>query len=306
MQDAYKAIKNDVKVPNLDILPGQEEDNQPIEIEYKQDTTPETLEYFKSQQFKLPIVSTKLNLNRFLYSDTPVTNAKEAVALVGEEIVDSTCEIGVALFMDVEQKPIGVLLIESGTMERVAIPVQRILQAGLLCNAREVIFMHNHVHLDGGKMALTPSGPDIKITSILLKACDLVGLRLIDSVIVAPGKVTGKPQPQYYSLKEHKQVKMKNYQISWKEALGIEANKQGTFVEDHLNFDNPLQHTRMLGLKVEEYIEDFPRGDQNCQLTMAYTPEEFKELISQIHVSNKEHEDTLVKPGTPEEECNER
>lgn len=66
-----------------------------------------------------------------------------------------------------------------GTIDETPVYPREIVERALLCRATCVILAHNH---PSGR--LQPSPEDIRVTQKIVSACDLVGVRVLDHVIV--------------------------------------------------------------------------------------------------------------------------
>ncbi len=99
-------------------------------------------------------------------------------------------EVFSAVFLNTANKIIEVEQVAEGTVNRAAIHPREVIAAALKHNASRVIFAHNH---PAGSMR--PSDDDIEITARLKKACEAVGIDVLDHVIVSADS--------YFSLAEH-------------------------------------------------------------------------------------------------------
>jgi DNA repair protein RadC len=99
-------------------------------------------------------------------------------------------EVFSAVFLNTANKIIEVEQVAEGTVNRAAIHPREVIAAALKHNASRVIFAHNH---PAGSMR--PSDDDIEITTRLKKACEAVGIDVLDHVIVSADS--------YFSLAEH-------------------------------------------------------------------------------------------------------
>jgi DNA repair protein RadC len=91
-------------------------------------------------------------------------------------------EVMGALFVDIRNRLVGEREIYRGTLNRAAVEPREILKEGLLRGAAGVIAFHGHPTGDP-----TPSAEDILFTRRLAEAGEVVGVRLVDHLIVAPG-----------------------------------------------------------------------------------------------------------------------
>lgn len=89
-----------------------------------------------------------------------------------------TEEVVYLLALD-SKKLIGVFELSRGTVDFSAMNPREVLMKLLLCGAVHAIVAHNHPSGDP-----EPSGSDIDSTGRLQKACSLVGIRLLDSMVL--------------------------------------------------------------------------------------------------------------------------
>jgi DNA repair protein RadC len=155
----------------------------------------------------------QLCLNPATPSFEPQTIARYRVALVREEStpydVPQHCsepraaarflhqllsswdrEVMGAILLDIRNRAIGHQLAYIGTLSRAAVEPRGILSAALLANAAGIILFHNHPSGDP-----TPSAEDILFTRRMSDACEILGVKLLDHIIVGEW-------PRFVSLQE--------------------------------------------------------------------------------------------------------
>jgi len=155
----------------------------------------------------------KLCLSPATPSFEPKTIARYRVALVREEStpydVPQLCsepraaarflhqllsswdrEVMGAILLDIRNRAIGHQLAYIGTLSRAAVEPRGILSAALLANAAGIILFHNHPSGDP-----TPSAEDIVFTRRMSDACEILGVKLLDHIIVGEW-------PRFVSLQE--------------------------------------------------------------------------------------------------------
>jgi len=108
----------------------------------------------------------------------PSDAAALAACLLGQEFQ----EVSLAMFFNYQNQLIGYIEIGRGGIAHSPMEPREILVAALAANAASVIVAHNHP-----SGSLEPSVQDRAITSRLKKACDLVGLELLDHILVGAG-----------------------------------------------------------------------------------------------------------------------
>jgi len=150
----------------------------------------------------LPSVSLDMNVDLLLYRETPIRNVKDAVSLVANHIGFKSREIGAVLCLDQGNRPICISTVAYGTPSGFRIPFREITQIALMSNATSIIFFHNHPAI--GDEGRKPSVEDIKSTNVLLKACQLVDVKLLDHIILHPEMKNGKRMVHSYSFRERR------------------------------------------------------------------------------------------------------
>jgi DNA repair protein RadC len=82
-------------------------------------------------------------------------------------------------------------LISKGSLTTTVVHPREILKCAILSNAVSIVMVHNHPSGD-----LSPSMDDIEITKRIDKACNILGIELLDHIIVS--------RDGYYSFKQGK------------------------------------------------------------------------------------------------------
>lgn len=112
-------------------------------------------------------------------SSEKVYGIEQAEEIFDRLIGGSTVEKLALLCLDQKFKPLSAAIVSIGTKDHVEFCIDEILKISLLCNSVSVIICHNH---PSGN--LTISELDIIQTKKVGKACSLVGIKLIDSLII--------------------------------------------------------------------------------------------------------------------------
>ena len=99
-------------------------------------------------------------------------------------------EIVMAVYLDSKLRLIMDEKISVGTINSSILEPREVIRSAMGCNATNIFVLHNHPSGDP-----SPSNEDNFITSKLLKACNLVSIKLIDHIIVGDNR--------YYSYNEH-------------------------------------------------------------------------------------------------------
>ncbi|MEW5925903.1 MAG: JAB domain-containing protein [Gemmatimonadota bacterium] len=112
-----------------------------------------------------------------------------AVELFRAYVGDPDREHVVAIFLDSQNRFIGLHTIAVGTVDYCVFNPREVFKAALLCNATSLVLAHNHPSGDSA-----PSTVDIEITRDLQRAGELLDIVLMDHVVVG--------QPGYSSFME--------------------------------------------------------------------------------------------------------
>ncbi|MBX9693621.1 MAG: hypothetical protein K2Z81_14630 [Cyanobacteria bacterium] len=86
----------------------------------------------------------------------------------------------VAYHLDCRNHVANVHVVSHGTASASLVHPREVFKAAVLSNAHAIIVAHNH---PAGSM--TPSNEDIETTEMLIKAGDILGVKVIDHVIVS-------------------------------------------------------------------------------------------------------------------------
>lgn len=113
----------------------------------------------------------------------------QAVELGHQLIKQNDREHLIVLCLNGQNKPVNVNIVHIGTADQCSTQPRDILKPAILCNATSIIVLHNHPSGD-----VKPSPADRIFTENMRKACDIMGMRLLDSVIIA------EPGEPYYSM----------------------------------------------------------------------------------------------------------
>lgn len=95
------------------------------------------------------------------------------------------------IFLTAANKVIATEMLSKGTLTRTIIDNRTVIKRALMNNAAGIILLHNH---PSGNPS--PSPDDIRFTSSIKKACDLMGISFLDHIIFTDG--------EYFSFSEEK------------------------------------------------------------------------------------------------------
>ena len=99
------------------------------------------------------------------------------------------------LLLNHANRVLGIMDVSDGGTSSTIVDVKMLLQCALLTNANGIIICHNH---PSGN--LQPSMEDLMLTERIVKACELMGLQLLDHLIISAER------NQYYSFADEGQL----------------------------------------------------------------------------------------------------
>lgn len=115
------------------------------------------------------------------YSGEQINTVYKAVNLINK-VFSMDCqpsEIFVMLALDTKKRPVGCFLVHQGAISHTVVSPRDVFQRALLVNAHSIIIAHNHP--SGDPM---PSTNDNEVTDTMRKTGDLLGVKVVDSLII--------------------------------------------------------------------------------------------------------------------------
>ena len=97
-----------------------------------------------------------------------------------------------AMFLNRGNKILGILLISEGGISGTMVDVRLIFSAALKANSTSIIVSHSHPSGNG-----TPSESDLKITSKIKSAGEILDIQVLDHVILLPDGYTSLADEGY-------------------------------------------------------------------------------------------------------------
>ena len=113
----------------------------------------------------------------FKYAGQTLNSPKDAASFA-RSLTNYDQEKQLSIFLNTKNTLVGIS-IQTGTINQSPVYPREIVKRALLSAAVAVLLVHNH---PSGNV--TPSPEDISITQEVKKACDLVGVRVLDHVII--------------------------------------------------------------------------------------------------------------------------
>ena len=145
------------------------------------------------------------DLQRYDIDCVSIKLVKEAMSLKSNRCLDSPKTVARAVYkyfsamdrescivlnVDVKSVPINYNVVSVGTISNTPVVPRELLKSAILSNAYGIIMVHNH--LSGGNP--TPSRDDISVTMRVSRACEIIGVKLLDHIII------GNTRRRYYSF----------------------------------------------------------------------------------------------------------
>lgn len=87
------------------------------------------------------------------------------------------------VFLNTRNRMLDYVVHTVGTIDSSAVYARDVIRSAVLHNASSIIICHNHPSGDP-----EPSACDKEITRILVMACEIVGIRILDHVIIGDGR----------------------------------------------------------------------------------------------------------------------
>lgn len=137
---------------------------------------------FPSLYDYIPVYHTELVCDRQIKFENrrSIRSADDVVKIFKDELLKADREHLFSLMLNSKNVVIGINLISIGSLNTSICHPRETLKAAILASASAIILIHNH---PGGDPA--PSREDNEITQRISKACEILGIRFLDHVIIA-------------------------------------------------------------------------------------------------------------------------
>lgn len=143
-----------------------------------------------SKPFHLDKVAIRMVKEPPLYGEVPINGPQTAVKLMADTLKDYDREVFAIINFRMDLKPINVNFVSMGALDQSLVYPREAIKSMVLSNAASVMMVHNHT-----TGAVFPSKDDVAVTDRMAQICNMLGIKLLDHVIVGPGK-------DYYSFQE--------------------------------------------------------------------------------------------------------
>jgi DNA repair protein RadC len=125
-----------------------------------------------------PVFSTKLVRTGSIKTQPTTNSSDRAKEVCVEYLKDSPCERFVVVLLSTQLQVIGFSEITVGTLDASLVHPREVFRPAILANASAVVIAHNHP-----SGVLTPSREDHSAFDRLRAAGDVLGIRVLDSII---------------------------------------------------------------------------------------------------------------------------
>jgi DNA repair protein RadC len=138
----------------------------------------------------MEVIRVRQEVNQTGLSLVSIINPQAAVDLVNQYILNEDREILLVLVLNTKNQVTAIHRCHQGTLNASVASTKDIFKTAILNNAASIIIAHNHP-----SGIVNPSPEDIKLTSLVSEAGDILNIELLDHIIVGW-------QDGYYSFKE--------------------------------------------------------------------------------------------------------
>lgn len=135
----------------------------------------------------VPMVRVQLIREGTITAQNSLTTPGEVYAFIKLHLEDKDRECMVAILLDTRNRVLAVHDVSIGTLDTALITPREVFKAAILVGAASVILAHNHPSGDPH-----PSRNDVEITETLMKAGDLLGIKVLDHIIVGDSFISLK------------------------------------------------------------------------------------------------------------------
>ena len=113
---------------------------------------------------------------------TPVRKSSEAAKILRPLFEKLDREQFVVLLLDAQHKPIGINIVSIGSLTASLVHARETFKPAILSNSVAIIVAHNHP-----SGSVEPSVEDIELSRRLREVGELLGIRVLDSIVLGEG-----------------------------------------------------------------------------------------------------------------------
>lgn len=126
-----------------------------------------------------------LKFNRTKRATGPVIDGPQAAYEAVQDIADLEQEVVVAVLLNQRNRSLGRVLVTVGTVNQSLVSPRELFREAILANAVAIVIAHNHPSGDA-----RPSREDIDLTLRMVRAGEIIGIRVLDHIVVGDGTFT--------------------------------------------------------------------------------------------------------------------
>jgi len=216
--------------------------------------------------FTLDRVAIRMVKEPPLFSDTPINGPQEVVKVMADTLRNYDREVFAIINLRPDLKPINVNIVSMGALDQSLVHPREVIKSMVLSNAASVMMVHNHT-----TGSMSPSKEDIAVTDRMSQLCGLLGIKLIDHIIVGPGK-------DYYSFHEKGVLPLPNIKcetdINRLEIGGLKVAETST-VEDSKIKMTAEEYREKQAAQLKEITDKLEQGVQEV-----FQSDSYKELLN--------------------------
>ena len=139
----------------------------------------------KPNDEKIEVVNIRMVKEPSIYSTEKIRTPDDVLRVIANELATYDREVFAVLNLKTNGQPINFNICSIGTLDSAMVSPREIMKAAVLSSAAACLFIHNHPGAD--RAELVPSQEDRDVTKRLMEACDVIGVRFLDHVIVGSG-----------------------------------------------------------------------------------------------------------------------
>jgi DNA repair protein RadC len=133
-----------------------------------------------SVTYKVEMVRCKVVRDRMItLPRRDIVSLDDSLAIMHKLTDDSPSEKFVVMHVNAKNSILGVEVVAQGGVSGACLRAVEVVRSAIIRNASAIIVGHNHPSGDS-----TPSQEDIEMTHMLVGACKMIGIPLLDHVIV--------------------------------------------------------------------------------------------------------------------------
>ncbi len=119
----------------------------------------------------------------FPYSPNPVRNSSDAAKIFQAYLAGADREYFVILLLDGKHRVNALNVVSVGSLTCAIVHGREVFKPAVVSNAASVILSHNHPSGD-----VSPSPEDVALTRRLVKAGEVLGIKVLDHIIIGEGQ----------------------------------------------------------------------------------------------------------------------